>query len=168
MSDSPPSAAESLLARAKEEGRARLRVYIGAAPGVGKTYQMLEDAHELKRQGLDVVIGFVETHGRAETGAKNGGLEQVPLRHIEYRGVTLTEMDLEAIIARRPQIAVIDELAHTNAPGSTNQKRYEDVLALLAAGLDVIPAVNIQHIESLNDVIASTTGVRVRETVPDW
>ena len=160
--------AESLLARAKEEGRARLRVYIGAAPGVGKSYQMLEDAHELKRQGMDVVVGFVEAHGRADTLAQVRDLEQVPLRHIEYRGVTLSEMDLDAILARRPAIAVVDELAHTNAPGSTHQKRYEDVLSLLDAGINVITAVNIQHIESLNDVVASTTGVRVRETVPDW
>src|SRR6267378_7404372 len=168
MSEAPRADAESLLARVKAEGRARLRVYIGAAPGVGKTYQMLEDAHELKRQGLDVVVGFVETHGRAETQAMIRDLEQVPLRHMEYRGVTLREMDADAILARRPQIAVVDELAHTNAPGSTHQKRYEDVLALLDAGIHVITAVNIQHIESLNDVIASTTGVRVRETVPDW
>ena len=160
--------AESLLARAKAEGRARLRVYIGAAPGVGKSYQMLEDAHELKRQGIDVVVGFVEAHGRADTLSQIRDLEQVPLRHIEYRGVTLREMDLDAILARRPTIAVVDELAHTNAPGSKHQKRYEDVLALLDAGIDVITAVNIQHIESLNDVIASTTSVRVRETVPDW
>jgi len=168
MSEAPRADAESLLARVKAEGRARLRVYIGAAPGVGKTYQMLEDAHELKRQGLDVVVGFVETHGRAETQAMIRDLEQVPLRHMEYRGVTLREMDADAMLARRPQIAVVDELAHTNAPGSTHQKRYEDVLALLDAGIHVITAVNIQHIESLNDVIASTTGVRVRETVPDW
>jgi len=160
--------AESLLARVKAEGRARLRVYIGAAPGVGKSYQMLEDAHELKRQGIDVVVGFVETHGRADTFAQIQDLEQVPLRQIEYRGVTLREMDLDAILVRRPAIAVVDELAHTNAPGSTHQKRYEDVLALLDAGIDVITAVNIQHIESLNDAIASTTGVRVRETMPDW
>jgi two-component system sensor histidine kinase KdpD len=160
--------AESLLARAREEGRARLRVYIGAAPGVGKSYQMLADAHELKRQGLDVVVGFVETHGRADTLAQIRDLEQIPLRHIEYRGVTLGEMDLDAILARHPAIAVVDELAHTNVPGTTHQKRYEDVLALLDAGINVIAAVNIQHIESLNDVIASTTGVRVRETVPDW
>jgi two-component system sensor histidine kinase KdpD len=166
--DTAPSAAESLLARAREEGRARLRLYIGAAPGVGKSYQMLEDAHDLKRQGVDVVVGFVETHGRADTLAQIRDLEQVPLRQMEYRGVTLQEMDLDAILARRPAIAVVDELAHTNAPGSKNQKRYEDVLALLDAGIDVITAVNIQHIESLNDVIASTTGVRVRETVPDW
>jgi two-component system sensor histidine kinase KdpD len=160
--------AESLLARVKAEDRARLRVYVGAAPGVGKTYQMLDDAHELRRQGIDVVVAFVETHGRADTFARIGDLEQVPLRHIEYRGVTLREMDLEAVLARRPTIAVVDELAHTNAPGSTHQKRYEDVLALLDAGIDVITAVNIQHLESLNDVVASTTGVRVRETVPDW
>ena len=168
MPDTPPSAAESLLARAREEGRARLRVYIGAAAGVGKSYQMLEDAHELKRQGIDVVVGFVEAHGRAETVAQVRDLEQVPLRRIEYRGVTLREMDLDAIVERRPQIAVVDELAHSNAPGSTHQKRYEDVLALLDAGINVITAVNIQHLESLNDVVASTTGVRVRETVPDW
>ena len=160
--------AESLLAKAREEGRARLRVYIGAAPGVGKSYKMLEDAHELRRQGLDVVVGFIEAHGRAETLAKIGDLEQVPLRQIPYRGVTLREMDLDSILARRPNIAVVDELAHTNAPGSYNQKRYEDVLALLDAGIHVITAVNIQHIESLNDAIATTTGVRVRETIPDW
>jgi two-component system, OmpR family, sensor histidine kinase KdpD len=168
MPETPPSVAESMLARVKEEGRARLRLYIGAAPGVGKTYQMLEDAHQLKRQGLDVAIGFIEAHGRAETLARIGDLECVPLREIEYRGVTLTEMDLAAVTKRRPQVAVVDELAHTNAPGSAHEKRYEDVLALLDAGINVISAVNIQHIESLNDAIASTTGVRVRETIPDW
>jgi two-component system sensor histidine kinase KdpD len=163
-----PSAAESLLARAREEGRARLRLYIGAAPGVGKSYRMLEDAHELRRQGLDVVVGFIEPHGRADTLARVGDLEQVALREIAYRGVTLREMDLAAIIARKPQVALVDELAHTNVPGSAHQKRYEDVVAVLDAGINVISAVNIQHIESLNDAIASTTGVRVRETVPDW
>src|SRR3954447_24188979 len=163
-----PSVAESLLARAREEGRARLRVYIGAAPGVGKSYKMLEDAHELRRQGLDVVVGFIEPHGRADTLARIGDLEQVPLRQIEYRGVTLKEMDVDAIKARRAQVVVVDELAHTNAPGSAHAKRFEDVLDLLDAGLDVITAVNIQHIESLNDAIAATTGVRVRETIPDW
>jgi len=168
VADTQPASAESLLARVKEEGRARLRLYIGAAPGVGKTYQMLEDAHELKRQTLDVVIGFIEPHGRADTLARVGDLEQVPLRAIEYRGVTLKEMDVAAVKARRPQIAVVDELAHTNVPGSTHAKRYEDVLELLDAGIHVISAVNIQHIESLNDAIASTTGVRVRETIPDW
>src|SRR5262245_4172808 len=168
MADVQQPTPESLLARAREEGRARLRVYIGAAPGVGKTYQMLEDAHELKRQNFDVVIGFIEPHGRADTIARIDGLEQVPLRMIEYRGVTLAEMDLAAVKARHPQIALVDELAHTNVPGSAHEKRYEDVLELLDAGIDVISAVNIQHIESLNDAIAATTGVRVRETVPDW
>ena len=159
--------AESLLAKIKESERARLRVYIGAAAGVGKTYQMLHDAHQLKEQGVDIVIAFVEAHNRAETIAMIGDLEQVPLRRIEYRGVTLTEMDLEAVIARHPEIAIVDELAHTNAPGSKNRKRYEDVLDLLDAGISVITAVNIQHLESLNDVIARTTGVQVRETIPD-
>ncbi len=168
MAETQSSSAESLLARVKEEGRARLRLYIGAAPGVGKTFQMLEDAHELKRQQLDVVIGFIEAHGRADTLARIGDLEQVPLRAIEYRGVTLQEMDVAAVKARRPQIAMVDELAHTNVPGSAHAKRYEDVLELLDAGIHVISAVNIQHIESLNDAIASTTGVRVRETIPDW
>jgi two-component system sensor histidine kinase KdpD len=163
-----PSVAESLLAKAKQDAQARLRLYIGAAPGVGKSYQMLEDVHELKRQGVDAVIGFIEPHGRAETLALVGDLELVPLREIAYRGVTLREMDVDAVKARRPAVAVVDELAHTNVPGSVHQKRYEDVLDLLAAGIDVISAVNIQHIESLNDAIASTTGVRVRETIPDW
>jgi two-component system, OmpR family, sensor histidine kinase KdpD len=168
MAETAPSTAESMLARVKQEGRARLRVYIGAAPGVGKTYKMLEDAHELKRQGADVVIALIEPHGRADTLARVGDIEQLPQRQIEYRGVTLREMDLDAVKKRRPQFAVVDELAHTNAPGSTHEKRYEDVLELLDAGINVITAVNIQHIESLNDAIASTTGVRVRETIPDW
>ena len=168
MAETPPSAAESVLARIKQEDRARLRVYIGAAPGVGKSFRMLEDAHGLRRQGVDVVIAFIEPHGREETKALINDLEHVPLRELEYRGVTLKEMDVEAVKARHPQFAVVDELAHTNAPGSIHQKRYEDVLALLDAGISVITAVNIQHIESLNDAIASTTGVRVRETIPDW
>jgi two-component system sensor histidine kinase KdpD len=159
--------AESLLAKLKEGERARLRVYIGAAPGVGKTYQMLEDAHALKRQGVDIVVAVVETHGREETAALVGDLERVSMRRIEYRGVTLEEMDVEAVIARRPAVAIVDELAHTNVPGSKNRKRYEDVCELLDEGISVITAVNIQHVESLNDAIARTTGVRVRETVPD-
>jgi len=158
---------ESLLAKLKEGARARLRVYIGAAPGVGKTYQMLEDAHQLKRQGMDIVVAVVETHGREETRAMIGDLERVPMRRIEYRGVTLEEMDVEACLARRPAIAIVDELAHTNVPGSKNRKRYEDVLELLNAGISVITAVNIQHLESLNDAVARTTQVRVRETIPD-
>ena len=159
---------ESLLAKQDQQRRARLRIYIGAAPGVGKTYQMLEDAHQLKKQGLDIVVGFIEPHGRADTEALIGDLERVPLNRIEYRGVTLEEMDVEAVIARRPQIAIVDELAHTNAPGSKNRKRYEDVLEILDAGIAVITAVNVQHIESLNDAIARITGVRVREAIPDY
>ena len=158
---------ESLLAKIEQSEHARLRVYIGAAAGVGKTYQMLKDANQLKTQGVDIVIAYIETHGRAETEALVGDIEQVPLRRIEYRGVVLEEMDVDAIIARKPTIAVVDELAHTNVPDSKNHKRYQDVLELLNAGISVITAVNIQHLESLNDVVSGTTGVKVRETVPD-
>jgi two-component system sensor histidine kinase KdpD len=160
--------AESLLARLKRDERPKLRVYIGAAPGVGKTYRMLEDAHQLKRQGVDIVIGIIDTHGREETATLIGDLERVPMRLIDYRNVAIEEMDLEGVVERKPQVALVDELAHTNVPGSRNRKRYEDVLDLLAAGISVITAVNIQHIESLNDAVARTTGVRVRETFPDW
>lgn len=158
---------QKLLAKLRASDKPTLRVYIGAAPGVGKTWQMLEDAHALKRQGIDIVIGILETHGRVETASLAEGLERVPLRKIEYRGVTLEEMDLDAVITRHPQVVVVDELAHTDVPGSKHRKRYEDVLELLHQGISVITAVNIQHIESLNDVVARTTGVRVRETVPD-
>ena len=158
---------EALLAKLKIGDKPTLRVYIGAAPGVGKTWQMLEDAHALQRQGIDIVVAVLETHGRTETAALAEGLQRVPLRHIEYRGVILEEMDLDAVIDRDPQIAIVDELAHTDVPGSKNRKRYEDVLELLAHDISVITAVNIQHIESLNDVVARATGVRVRETVPD-
>lgn len=158
---------EALLSKLKVGDKPTLRVYIGAAPGVGKTWQMLEDAHALQRQGIDIVIAVLETHGRAETAALAEGLARVPMRKVEYRGVTLEEMDLEALIARDPQVAIVDELAHTDVPGLKNRKRYEDVLKLLDHGISVITAVNIQHIESLNDVVARTTGVRVRETVPD-
>lgn len=166
MSANRPSA-DALLARIKEAERARLRIYIGAAPGVGKTYEMLQDAHALRLRGLDVVVGLVETYGRPETDAQVKDIEVVPRRRIEYRGVTLEEMDLDAIIGRRPQVCVVDELAHTNVPGSRHEKRYEDVLALLDAGIHVMTAVNIQHLETLNDAVARATGVRVRETVPD-
>jgi len=159
--------AETMLAKLKESERARLRVYIGAAAGVGKTYQMLEEAHLLKKQGVDVVVALIEAHKREDTEALIKDLEVVPLREIEYRGVTLKEMDLDAVVARKPEVAIVDELAHTNVPGSKNRKRYEDVLDLLAAGISVITAVNIQHLESLNDVVARTTAVSVRETVPD-
>lgn len=164
--DARPSA-DTLLARIQEGERPRLRVYLGAAPGVGKTFQMLEDAHLLKRQGVDIVIGVIEPHGRADTESLVGDLERVPLRQIPYRGTTLEEMNLDAVIARAPAIAVVDELAHTNAPGSKNEKRYQDVLDLLEAGVSVITAVNVQHLETLNDAIERITGVRVRETIPD-
>jgi len=158
---------ETLLAMLRESQRAKLRVYIGAAAGVGKTYQMLEDAHQLKHEGIDVVIAVVETHGRFETEEQIRDLEIVPPRKIEYRGAIFDEMDLDAVIARRPAVAVVDELAHTNIGGMRNEKRYKDVLDLLAHGISVITAINVQHIDSLNDVIARTTNVQVRETVPD-
>jgi two-component system sensor histidine kinase KdpD len=158
---------ESLLAKIKESEQARLRIYIGAAAGVGKTYRMLEEAHELRRQGFDIVLGLIEPHERAETEALVTGLERLPLKQIEYRGAIFDELDVDAVIARRPAIVIVDELAHTNVPGSKNQKRYEDVLEILAAGISVITAVNIQHMESLNDTVARVTGVQVRETVPD-
>jgi two-component system sensor histidine kinase KdpD len=158
---------ESLLARLKESERARLRVYLGAAAGVGKTYRMLEEVGQLKKQGVDICLAFVETHHRAETEELVGDLERIPLRQIEYRGVTLEEMDVEAVIKRRPAMVLVDELAHTNVPGSKNHKRYEDVLEILDTGISVMTAVNVQHLESLNDVVARITGVRVRETIPD-
>jgi two-component system, OmpR family, sensor histidine kinase KdpD len=159
--------ADALLARLKDQERARLRVYIGAAPGVGKTYEMLQEAHALRARGLDVVVGIVETYGRRDTDAQIRDLEVIPRRKIEYRGVVLEEMDVDAIIRRRPQACVVDELAHTNVAGSKNAKRYQDVLEILEAGIHVMTAVNIQHLETLNDAVARATGVRVRETVPD-
>lgn len=158
---------EAFLREAAQEGRGRLKIFLGAAPGVGKTYEMLGEAAQRAREGTDVVIGVVETHGRAETEALVHGFEIVPRRQVEYRGRTLDEMDLDAILARRPQLALVDELAHTNAAGSRHDKRYQDVEELLAAGIDVYSTVNVQHLESLNDVIASFTKVRVRETLPD-
>ncbi len=158
---------EALLATAAREERARLKVFVGAAPGVGKTYAMLQAARERQREGVDVVVGVVETHGRAETEALLEGLEVVPRKAIEYRGQALHEMDLDAILARRPQVVLVDELAHTNAPGSRHPKRYSDVEEILDAGIEVYTTVNIQHLESLNDVVAQITGVRVRETLPD-
>jgi two-component system sensor histidine kinase KdpD len=146
---------------------ARLRIYLGAAPGVGKTYHMLNDAHLLREEGQDVVIGLIEPHGRKETEARIGDLEIVPLRTIPYRTVELKEMDVEAILARRPQTVLVDELAHTNVPGSKNKKRYEDVLDLLDAGINVLTAVNIQHLETLNDAVARSANTTIRETVPD-
>ncbi len=159
--------ADALLARMKEQDRARLRIYIGAAPGVGKTYEMLQEAHALRARGLDVVIGYVETYGRRDTEAQLRDLEIVPRRSIEYRGVIMEEMDVDGIVRRKPQVCVVDELAHTNVPGSGHAKRHEDVLEILDAGIHVMTAVNIQHLETLNDAVARATGVRVRETVPD-
>jgi two-component system sensor histidine kinase KdpD len=148
-------------------GRGQLRIYLGAAPGVGKTYTMLEEAHRRAGRGTDVVIGFVETHGRAHTENLIGDLEVVPRRWIEYRGATFTEMDIDAVLTRRPQVAVVDELAHTNVPGSRNPKRWQDIAELLDAGITILSTVNIQHLESLNDVVEQITGVTQRETVPD-
>ncbi len=146
---------------------AKLRIYLGAAPGVGKTYRMLEHVHVLRQQGVDVVIGLVETHGRAETAALIGDLEVIPQKAIVYRSVTLHEMDLDAILARHPHTCVVDELAHTNVPGSRNRKRYEDVLELLDAGINVMTAVNIQHLETLNDAVSRSASTQIRETIPD-
>ena len=147
---------------------AKLRIYIGAAPGVGKTYHMLNDAYNLKhQQNVDIVIGLVDTHGRKETEARIRDLEVVPLKPIPYRGVTLQEMNVDAIIARHPNTVVVDELAHSNVPGSKNRKRYEDVLDLLDAGINVWTAVNIQHLETLNDAVNRSANTTIRETVPD-
>jgi two-component system sensor histidine kinase KdpD len=145
-----------------------LRVYLASAAGAGKTYTMLNEGHRRESRGTDVVVGYVETHGRLQTQAQLGDLEVIPRKKVTYRGVTLEEMDTEAIIARHPKVALIDELAHTNVPGSKHVKRYQDVEEIMDAGIDVITTLNIQHLESLNDLVASITGVRVRETLPDW
>lgn len=160
-----------LLARIKAEEeprRGRLRIWLGAAPGVGKTFAMLQEAHRRKSRGTDVVAGIVETHGRPHTAEQIGDLEVIPPRLFLYKGVTLREMDTEAVIARRPQVVLVDELAHTNAPGSRHDKRYQEVQDLLDAGINVITTLNIQHLESLNDYVQQMTGVAVHETVPDW
>ncbi|HVS34337.1 MAG TPA: universal stress protein [Gemmataceae bacterium] len=159
---------EHFLSLIRAQQRGRLKIYLGFAPGVGKTYKMLQDAHVLKRQGVDLVVGVVETHGRADTAALIEGLEQVPRRRIEYRGVTLEEMDQDALLRRKPTVALVDELAHTNAPDSRNAKRYQDVEELLRDGINVITTVNIQHVESLYDMIEGFTGVKVKERVPDY
>ena len=148
--------------------RGRLKVFLGYAAGVGKTYQMLFEAQELKRQGVDVVVGYFEPHGRKETIALTEGLEIVPRNVVEYRGTRLEEMDAEAVLRRRPQVALVDEFPHTNVPGSERAKRWEDIQVLLDAGIDVMTTMNVQHLESLNDQIWHSTGVRVRETIPDW
>lgn len=159
--------AEDFLELVERGKRGRLKVYIGFAAGVGKTYRMLEEAHALKKRGIDVVLGFIETHGRAETAALIEGLEVVPRRRIEYRGLVAEEMDLDAVLSRQPQVAVIDEVAHTNVPGSRHNKRYQDILEILEGGINVICAFNVQHLESLKDLVERATGVVIRETVPD-
>ena len=159
--------AEDFLELVQKSKRGRLKLYIGFAAGVGKTYRMLEEAHALKKRGVDVVIGFIETHGRAETAALLQDLEIVPLRQVEYRGVTIEEMSLNQILKRKPEVALVDELAHTNPPDSRNKRRYLDVLELIDAGINVIGAFNVQHLESLNDLVERVTGVVVRETIPD-
>jgi two-component system sensor histidine kinase KdpD len=158
---------EAFLRQATQEGRGRLKIFLGAAPGVGKTYEMLTDGMQRRQAGVDVVVGVVETHGRRETEALVAGHEVIPRRDVDHQGHRLGEMDIDAILARHPQLVLVDELAHTNAPGSRHPKRYQDVEELLDAGIDVYSTVNIQHVESLNDVVASFTRVRVRETVPD-
>src|SRR5258705_8471684 len=162
---------DELLARVKEaetrQARGKLKIFFGAAAGVGKTYAMLEAAREQRAQGVDVVVGWVETQGRVETEALLGGREILPRRAMEYRGTALKEFDLDAALARRPALMLVDELAHSNAPGSRHAKRWQDVLELLNAGINVYSAMNVQHVESLNDVVAKITGVIVRETVPD-
>lgn len=159
--------ADALLETLARDRGGRLKIFLGAAPGVGKTYAMLGAARELKHQGVDVVVGLIETHGRRETEALLDGLEVLPRRRLDYRGRALDEMDLDALLVRKPQVALIDELAHRNAPGSRHERRYQDIEELLDAGIDVLSTVNIQHLESVNDQVLQLTGVRVRETVPD-
>jgi two-component system, OmpR family, sensor histidine kinase KdpD len=167
MPDPKPEDVSELSDRALPPEPAKLKIYLGAAPGVGKTYQMLEDAHLMRKQGIDVVIGLVEPHKRADTEAMIRDLEVIPQRAIPYRSVVLHEMDLTAILARHPQVCIVDELAHSNVPGSKNRKRYEDVLELLDEGIDVMTAVNVQHLETLNDAVARSANTTIRETVPD-
>jgi two-component system, OmpR family, sensor histidine kinase KdpD len=151
-----------------ETGRGKLKVYLGYAAGVGKTYQMLEDAQEMAAQGVDVVIGYFEPHGRKDTIAKTEGLETVPRKQVDYRGSIFEEMDTEAILARHPAVCLVDEFPHTNVPGSERAKRWQDVELLLDAGIDVLTTMNIQHLESLNDHVFQISSIRVRETIPDW
>ncbi len=157
----------SFLQLIRRSQRGKLKVYLGYGPGVGKTWQMLQEGHRLKQAGIDVVIGLVETHGRAETAKLIEGLEVIPRRQVQYRGIVLEEMDLEAVLARHPEVALVDELAHTNVPGSENAKRYQDVQDLLEAGIHVITSLNIQHLESLYDTVEDLVGVKVHERLPD-
>ncbi|MEI7683826.1 MAG: universal stress protein [Planctomycetota bacterium] len=168
MNSDAKASPEHFLTLIRQQQSGRLKIYLGFAAGVGKTYKMLQEGQRLKRSGVDVVIGVVETHGRAETLALVDGLEQVPRRKVEYRGVVLEEMDLDAILARRPNVCLVDELAHTNAPGSRYGKRYQDVEELIRAGINVISTLNIQHLESLYDMVERATGVKVKERIPDY
>jgi len=172
MTEASRPSPDAMLARAQRveretSSRGRLRIFLGAFPGVGKTYTMLSEAHRRRSYGEDVVIAFVETHGRKATEALIDGLDVIPRRRIEYKGVVIEELDVEAVLRRHPAVCLVDELAHTNAPGSEREKRYEDVALILEAGINVVTTLNIQHIESLNDKIQALTGVRVRETIPD-
>jgi two-component system, OmpR family, sensor histidine kinase KdpD len=163
----PSERATSFLQLIRRSSRGRLKIYLGYAAGVGKTYQMLSEGHRLKAEGIDVVVGLVETHGRVETAKLIEGLEVVPRRTTVYHGVSIEEMDVDAIIARKPQVALVDELAHTNVPGSRNEKRWRDVQEILAAGIHVISTLNVQHLESLYDTVEKQIGVKVRERLPD-
>jgi two-component system, OmpR family, sensor histidine kinase KdpD len=163
----PESRASSFLNLIRRSERGRLKIYLGYGPGVGKTYQMLVEGQRLKADGIDVVIGFVESHGRAETLAQVRDLEQIPRKRMDYHSITVEEFDVDACLARKPQVALVDELAHTNVPGSRNNKRYEDVQELLAAGIHVITALNVQHLESLYNTVEGLIGVKVRERIPD-
>ncbi len=157
----------SFLQLIRRAQRGKLKVYLGYGPGVGKTWQMLLEGHRLKKEGIDVVVALLETHGRQETAALAEGLETVPRHREQYRGITLEEMDLRAVLARRPEVALVDELAHTNVPGSENEKRYQDVQELLAAGIHIISTLNVQHLESLYNTVETTIGVKVHERLPD-
>ena len=158
---------ESFLDLIRQEGRGSLKIFLGFAPGVGKTYRMLQEAHQLKQKGVDVVVGIVDTHGRKDTEKLLEGLEQIPPRKVDYKGHELFDMDMDAVLVRLPELIIIDELAHTNAPGGHNEKCWQDVEECLVMGINVMTTMNVQHIESLNDDIARTTKVRVTETVPD-
>src|SRR5689334_12343808 len=148
--------------------RGHLKIYLGYAPGVGKTFQMLEDVRELKARGVDLVVGFVESHGRSDVRDRLDGLETIPLKRIVHRGGTAEELDVDAVLRRKPRVCVVDELAHSNAPGSERQKRWQDLQVLLESGIDVVTTLNVQDLASLSDQIWQLTGIRVRETVPDW
>ena len=171
MIETPRPDPDALLAEIQREGQAaahgQLKIFFGMCPGVGKTFAMLRAAQLRKAEGVDLVVGIVETHGRVETEALLAGLPVVPRKQLDYRGVVLSEMDIDAVLARRPALVLVDELAHTNAPGSRHPKRYQDVLELIKAGIHVYTTLNVQHLESRNDLVQQFTGIAVRETVPD-